>query len=76
MSRPAPIPNRGDVGFVAQPLGLPLADFEARRAELERQGFPDPDPTTGRYCIEAELPGESPSSELFQGTMTSALGAS
>ena len=32
---------------------MTLADFEARREELERRGFPEPDPTTGRYCIEA-----------------------
>jgi len=32
---------------------MPLADFEVYRAELERRGFPERDPTTGRYCIEA-----------------------
>jgi hypothetical protein len=55
MSRPARIPESGDVapGAVAQRLGLPLADFHKCRADLERRGFPDPDPTTGRYCIEA-----------------------
>jgi hypothetical protein len=55
MSRPARIPDRGDVlpAAAAQRLGMSLADFEARRGELERRGFPDPDPTTGRYCIEA-----------------------
>jgi hypothetical protein len=55
MSRPPRIPDRGDVSpaAVAQRLGLALSDFEARRAELERRGFPAPDPTTKRYCIEA-----------------------
>jgi hypothetical protein len=55
MSRPARIPERGDVtlGIVAQRLGLPLADFHRFRADLERRGIPEPDPTTGRYCIEA-----------------------
>jgi hypothetical protein len=55
MARPARIPDRGDVPptTAAQRLGMSLADFEMRRAELERRGFPEADPTTGRYCIEA-----------------------
>jgi hypothetical protein len=55
MSRPARIPDRGDVApnVVAQRLGMSLSDFEACRLELERRGFPQRDPTTGRYCIEA-----------------------
>jgi hypothetical protein len=55
MSRPARIPDRGDVlpSAIAQRLGMSLADFEACRVELERRGFPERDPTTGRYCIEA-----------------------
>jgi hypothetical protein len=55
MGRPARIPDRGDVppAVAAQRLGMSLADFEVNRAELERRGFPSPDPTTGRYCIEA-----------------------
>jgi len=55
MSRPARIPDRGDVppNVVAQRLGMSLPDFEACRTELERRGFPERDPTTGRYCIEA-----------------------
>ena len=55
MSRPARIPDRGDVppSIVAQRLGLALADFDRLRPELESRGFPPPDPTTGRYCIEA-----------------------
>ena len=55
MSRPARIPDRGDVppGLIAQRLGISLADFEVHRTELERRGFPECDPTTGRYCIEA-----------------------
>jgi hypothetical protein len=39
--------------LVAQRLGMSLPDFEACRVELERRGFPQRDPTTGRYCIEA-----------------------
>jgi hypothetical protein len=55
MSRPTRIPDRGDVppSAAAQRLGMSLADFEVRRAELEKRGFPEVDPTTGRYCIEA-----------------------
>jgi hypothetical protein len=55
MSRPARIPDRGDVlpTAAAQRLGMSLADFEVSRSELERRGFPEVDPTTGRYCIEA-----------------------
>lgn len=55
MSRPVRIPDRGDVPpeIIAQRLGLPLVDFERVRPDLERRGFPGPDPTTGRYCIEA-----------------------
>jgi hypothetical protein len=55
MSRPRRIPLRGDVtvNAVAELLGLSLADFEARRAELRNRGFPEPDPTTGKFCVEA-----------------------
>jgi hypothetical protein len=55
MSRPPRVPDRGDVtaGAIARRLGIPLVDFEVHRSELERRGFPEPDPTTGRYCIEA-----------------------
>jgi hypothetical protein len=55
MSRPARIPDRGDVAqnVVAQRLGMSLPDFEACRIELERRVFPKKDSTTGRYCIEA-----------------------
>ena len=54
MSRPSRIPDRGDVApcVVASRLGLTLPEFQARRSELERRGFPEPDETTGRYCIE------------------------
>jgi hypothetical protein len=38
---------------VAQRLGLTVADFDSCRIELEKRGFPEPDETTGRYCIEA-----------------------
>jgi hypothetical protein len=40
-------------GVIAQRLGLPLADLERFRPDLERRGFPRPDSTTGLYCIEA-----------------------
>jgi hypothetical protein len=55
MSRPPRIPARGDVpeSTVARLLGLSVADFQARRAELRNRGFPEPDPTTGLYCVEA-----------------------
>ena len=55
MSRPTRVPDRGDVSpvMIAQRLGMSLADFEVCRNELERRGFPERDPTTGRYCIEA-----------------------
>jgi hypothetical protein len=55
MSRAPRIPDRGDVApsLVAGRLGLTLPEFEARRPELERRGFPVPDETTGQYCIEA-----------------------
>jgi hypothetical protein len=55
MSRPLRIPERGDVAktLIAHRLGLSVSDFELMRPELERRDFPLPDPTTGRYCIEA-----------------------
>jgi hypothetical protein len=55
MSRPRRIPERGDVGSaaVAELLGMTTSDFETCRPSLHERGFPEPDPTTGRYCIEA-----------------------
>jgi len=55
MTRPRRIPVRGDVAapVVAGLLGLSLADFKALRGALRERDFPDPDPTTGLYCIEA-----------------------
>ena len=55
MTRPSRIPDIGDVpaSMVAARLGLSLSDFESRRPDLERRSFPQPDETTGRYCIEA-----------------------
>jgi hypothetical protein len=55
MTRPARIPDRGDVApsIIAARLGLTLSEFETQRPELERRDFPEPDETTGRYCIEA-----------------------
>ena len=55
MSRPRRIPNRGDVApsAVAELLGLSLGDFNSSAGALRRRGFPEPDPTTGLYCIEA-----------------------
>jgi hypothetical protein len=55
MSRRRRIPARGDVAasLVAELLGLSLTDFEARRPALRERGFPEQDPTTGLYCIEA-----------------------
>src|SRR5579862_942064 len=55
MSRRRHIPERGDVAAsaIADLLGLSVAEFEVRRAALRERGFPEPDPTTGLYCIEA-----------------------
>ena len=55
MGRPARIPTWGDVpaSTVAQVLGLSLVDFESKRSELMNRNFPEPDPTTGLYAIEA-----------------------
>ncbi len=55
MSRPRRIPARGDVAtsVVAELLGLSVSEFEARRSSLRERDFPDPDPITGLYCIEA-----------------------
>jgi hypothetical protein len=55
VTRPRRIPIRGDVATeaVANLLGLSVAEFEARRTELRERDFPEPDPTTGLYCIEA-----------------------
>jgi hypothetical protein len=55
MARSPRIPERGDVpkAVVAQRLDLTIADFDSCRMELEKRGFPEPDKTTGRYCIEA-----------------------
>ena len=55
MSRPRRIPLRGDVtdAVVAELLGLSLSDFEAQQPALRLRDFPEPDPTTGLYCIEA-----------------------
>ena len=55
MSRPARIPEKGDVSapLVAQRLGISVADFELKWPELTQRGFPDPDPTTGLWAIEA-----------------------
>jgi hypothetical protein len=32
---------------------LEIAEFQTHRRELEGRGFPRPDETTGRYCVEA-----------------------
>jgi hypothetical protein len=55
VTRPRRIPARGDVTtvVVAELLGLSVSDFEARQPQLREWGFPEPDPTTGLYCIEA-----------------------
>jgi hypothetical protein len=53
--RRARIPERGDVhaSTIARLLDLTLADFEHLLPQLRSRGFPQADPTTGRYCIEA-----------------------
>jgi hypothetical protein len=45
--------SRLTAAAVAELLGLSLFDFEARRPLLRQRGFPEADPTTGLYCIEA-----------------------
>lgn len=56
MARPANIPEVGDVppAKVAQRLGYPdLRSFEIALPALLGRRFPEPDPTSGNYCIEA-----------------------
>jgi hypothetical protein len=55
MSRPRHIPARGDVSSstIAALLGLSAAEFAARLPALHARRFPQPDTTTGLYCIEA-----------------------
>jgi hypothetical protein len=55
MSRPPRVPARGDVtaAAVAELLGLSLSNFEERLSLLRDRNFPEPDPTTGLYCVEA-----------------------
>lgn len=55
MTRPVRIPDKGDIAraLVAQRLGMSVADFDARRADLEARGFPEADETTGLYAVEA-----------------------
>jgi hypothetical protein len=49
------MPESGDVApsIAARRLGLSLEEFGRLRLDLEARGFPQADPTTGRYCIEA-----------------------
>jgi hypothetical protein len=53
--RPSNIPEHGDVSkkLVAQRLGLTEAEFDAHLPRLQKRDFPNPDETTGLYCIEA-----------------------
>jgi len=55
MSRPRTLPERGDVSasVVARLLDLAPPDFDRLLPELQSRGFPEPDQTTGRFCIEA-----------------------
>lgn len=45
----------GDVPAIvaARRLGLSEAEFLSKRLELEARGFPKPDPTTGRWDLDA-----------------------
>jgi hypothetical protein len=45
----------GDVPaeVAARRLGLSLVQFEEKLPALLRRGFPGPDVTTGRFCLEA-----------------------
>jgi hypothetical protein len=38
---------------IARRLGVTLAAFDAKRSELEREGFPKSDGVLGTYCLEA-----------------------
>lgn len=38
---------------VARRLGVSAATFRDKRAELEANGFPKPDPVLGNYCLDA-----------------------
>lgn len=40
-------------GAVAKLLGLSVQEFETMRPQLEARGFPLPDITTGKWCIES-----------------------
>jgi hypothetical protein len=53
--RPPNIPTRGDVAkpSVARLMGLSSQDFDALLPQLRLRGFPEPDCTTGLYCVEA-----------------------
>jgi len=55
MTRPTRIPDRGDIqsSAVASLMGLSPTEFQQLLPELNRRGFPPPDATTGRYCVEA-----------------------
>lgn len=56
MGRPAHIPDVGDVPIklVALRMGYSsVREFEAALPAFRLRGFPAPDPTSGRYCIEA-----------------------
>jgi hypothetical protein len=53
--RPRTIPERGDVShsLAAKLMDLSPADLERLLPDLLARGFPQPDPTTGRFCVEA-----------------------
>ena len=55
MGRPRRLPEKGDIpkALVAQRLGLSAEEFDKCRSDLEKRGFPEADPTTGFYAIEA-----------------------
>lgn len=55
MGRPRRVPERGDIdkAMVANRLGLSVGEFDLRREELEKRGFPEADVTTGQYAAEA-----------------------
>ncbi|MEM8636136.1 MAG: hypothetical protein AAGF33_14275 [Pseudomonadota bacterium] len=55
MPRPLAIPEIGDVSakHVAQRMGVSVDEFGEMLPDLLKRGFPDPDPTTGNWGIEA-----------------------
>lgn len=46
-------PRMVPIEKVARRLGVSVAEFRAKQADLEREGFPRADGVLGTYCLEA-----------------------